>query len=375
MDLNSFLQKYPQLKLLQSPSDNHQVLELMERSPMRLGFIDLLYDRAPNFQALLQAQGEHYLTLLSMTENNKVSGCFSVSTTTKYIDGKKKSCAYIGDFRTNGDRRVALLWRTEYQQILNIFKNAQELNKPEYFLTAVLKKNKEAIRNLTSAKKDFGFYYHFLCEKNMVNVFGKWPMSGRSVYEVQSLNSQDFIELRHFLDDAEKKKQFGSVFDSSKTDALVFREKYWPEVNFEKFLIIKNSEGKMAASCLLWNPKTLKQMSVSRMGSLFEKAIKLLNKIGLNLPIKGQSLETIYMTHLNVDKSVDPKAAVSSFLNQALEKFPKAHMVSFSDDFGVYPELDDYIKQSTAVLLYEVSTNKKPSFRQQDSISFEMSLV
>lgn len=369
------MQRYPQLKVLNSAEDNEQVLKLMQSSPMRLGFIDLLYDRAPNFQALLQAQGENYLTLLSLNENNKVSGCFSVSTMTKYIKGEKKCCAYIGDFRTNGDRKVALLWRTEYQQILNIFKNNEGLNRPEYFLTAVLKKNKDAIRNLTSTKKDFGFYYHLLCEKNMVNVFGRWPLSAPSQYQVEILAASDFSELRNFLNTSERKKQFGSVFDGSSEDVLKFREKNWTDVNFEKFLVIKNAQGNIVASCLLWNPQKLKRMSISRMGSLFEDVIKLANTIGLSLPTTGKSLETVYMTHLNVDKSINPAGAISSFLNQALKQYPKAHMISFADDFGILSELDDYIKQSTTVLLYEVSTNKKPSFTDQEAISFEMSLV
>lgn len=375
MDLKSFLHEYPELKLLKSAEDNQKVLKLMEQSPMRLGFIDLLYDRTPDFQALLQAQGPNYLSLLSTAETKEVTGCFSISTAVKYIDGKKKTCAYIGDFRTNGSRKVAMLWRKEYQRILNIFKNEAWLNKPEFFLTAVLKKNQEAVRNLTGGKKDFGFYYHLLCEKNMVNIFGRWPFPSSSDYDVQMISSQDFTSLKHFLDSSERQKQFGNVFDGSEDDVLLFRQKNWPDMRLENFLLIKDVDGKIVASCLPWNPRKAKRMSVSRIDIAGEFLIKFLRKFRFHLPLKNQSLETVYMTHLCIDKSHNPAEIISSFLNKLLKLYPAAHMISFADDFGVFSELDDYIKQTTSVLLYQVSADKHPTVDNKHPISFEMGLV
>lgn len=375
MDLKDFLREYPQLKLFESTRDNEQVLNLMATSPMRLGAIDLLYDRSPEFQALLKAQGERYLTLLSTSPEGTVTGCFSLSTSIKYIHGVKKVCAYIGDFRTNGSRKVAVLWRTEYQRILKIFQSEELLAKPEYFLTAVLKKNKEAVRNLVGGKKDFGFYYHLLCEKKMVNVIGRWPLSAKSEYEVQTLAEEDHPAIKAFLNNNEKKKQFGSVFDDSYADCWSYRQKNWSDMDLNQFLIIKDQQEKIVACCLLWNPKKLKRMSISRMSGFLKKVIKFFNKLGMNLPTQGQSLDTVYLTHLNIDKSLNTEAVVSSFLNTAFDLFPRAHMISFADEYDVSSRLDDYIKQITEVLLYEVSTNKLPSFKSEDKISFEMSLV
>lgn len=369
--------------MLKDQSQNDQVLDLMAKSPMRLGGIDLIYDRSPKFQELLKAQGENFLTLLSLDQkkyeklrdSSKVTGCFSLSTGMKYIQGKKVCCAYIGDFRTNGDRRVAKLWRAEYKRILEIFKNEEALKKPQYFLTAVLKKNKEALRNLTGSKKNYGFYYHQLKEIDMINILGKSPWKKRTPLRVEVITELEIPLLMKFLDSKEKNKNFGAIFDESSDNCWRFREKNWQGAQFREFLVIKNPQGKLVACCLLWNPSILKRMSVSKISLGFQILLKFFNLLGLNFPALGKSLDTVYLTHLNWDSNISGKEVVESFILEALERFPNAHMISFADFGNVSDKLGGFLKQRTSVVLYEVSNQPIASFQDSEEVSFEMSLV
>lgn len=362
--------------MLKDQNQNDQVLELMSKSPMRLGGIDLIYDRSPHFQGLLTAQGENFLTLLSLDKFQKVSGCFSLSTSVKYIHGKKISCAYIGDFRTNGDRSVAKLWRTEYKRILEIFKNEESLRRPQYFLTAVLKKNKEALRSLTGSRKDYGFYYHQLKELDMVNILGKMPWKKKTSLTVETISEAEIPALMKFLDNKEKNKNFGSVFDESDDNCWNHRKTNWQGAQFRDFLVIKDSQGLILASCLLWNPSSLKRMSVSKVSQGLQIVLKFLNFLGLNFPTVGKSLNTIYMTHLNWQIDLNSKDIIESFILEAMKRFPKSHMISFADCEKVASRLDGFIKQTTTVVLYEVSNQRASSLNANNkAVAFEMSLV
>ena len=122
MDLKDFLSEYPNLEILNSSQQNDELLSFMEKSPMRIGGIELLYDRRPIFNRLLQCQCGIYFTLIARGTKKQVMGLFSLSVTKKFIHGEKINCAYIGDFRTDGSRQAAHLWRKEYARLIEILK-------------------------------------------------------------------------------------------------------------------------------------------------------------------------------------------------------------------------------------------------------------
>lgn len=375
MDLKDFLSEYPNLEILNSSQQNDELLSFMEKSPMRIGGIELLYDRRPIFNRLLQCQCGIYFTLIARGTKKQVMGLFSLSVTKKFIHGEKINCAYIGDFRTDGSRQAAHLWRKEYARLIEILKKDESIYCPQYFLTAVLKKNVEALRSLASNKPRYGFYYHLLTEMDMINVFGHFFWQSSSSLKVEEAKSENLSELKKFMNEKEKLKNFGSIMDSSVDDIWLYREQNWEQFHINQFLIIKNDQGEIKACTLPWDPSFAKRMKVVKAPKWMTWIFKILGLIGFKIPSVGNYLQTIYLTHLNCDESLNSAQVVSSFIQVTQKKFPRAHMISFADDKNMAKDLSGFILQKVPVQLFEVSTEPYSKLDPIKKISFEMGLV
>lgn len=376
MDLTNYLQENLQVSLLTSTQDNHDVLELMAKSPMNVGGIELLYDRAPQFSDLLKCQNSYSRTFLGRHRDGKLFGFFSVSTGKKWYQGKKVDCGYIGDFRTDNSRASAVFWRKSYAQILAHVQSSAEAGLPKYFLTAILKKNHEAIRNLTQVRKDFGFSYNFLREVDMVNAYGFLPWSKKSSLDAVPATLADLPALKLFLDSSEKEKDFGSIFDGGDGDCWQYRQQFWHGYSIEKFLLIKNSEGQILACTLPWDPGFAKRMTVLKAPKALVVFFKLIKIFGFNMPAVGDSLRTIYLTHLNVSSELSQAEVATAFLQSVFQTYKDAHMVSFADHDGFSKKMKSMISQRISVMLYSVSLSKDTiNQASSEKIGFEMGLV
>lgn len=341
---------------------------------MRIGGIELLYDRSPDYQALLRSQGPAQLTILA-EENKELLFVYSFSAGKKWIHGKLESCAYIGDFRTNRSRKAATVWRKYYAEFLRVMKSDPEYGGPKYVLTAILKKNAEALRNLVTSKKNLGFRYDFLTEMDMVNVYGQLPWAKLSSIITLPATAADRDALLNFLIKCEKNKLFGANFEGTASDWDV-REKQWHGFALENFLIQKDISGEIVACTLPWDPGFAKRMTVTKAPSLLILFFKLLKWVGFSMPGVGESLKTTYMTHLNVDSSQNETDCVRSFLQYILKSGKDRHMISFADERGISNDLKGFIQQKVPVLLYTVALNGEEALtKNSESVSFEMGLV
>lgn len=379
MDLNTFLKRNPDISIFNPSDDNESVLELMAQSPMKVGGIELLYDRSPSFEALLKCQAPQYVTFLGKDRDNSLMGFFSMSFAKKWIFGEQVQCGYIGDFRTNRSRRAAVVWRKVYSEILQLVQKESHFSNPKYFLTAILKNNVEALRNLTSLKKDLGFYYHKLTDVDMVNVYGQFPWASKSKFKVSNATSADVDLVKTFLNDSESKKAFGAVFDESDNDCWAFREKTWPAFKIEKFLLIKDENEKILACSLPWDPGFAKRMTVRKAPVFLRFLFSLVKIFGLKMPKVGESLKTIYLTHLNFADSVQKNKAeiVISFLNHLMFANRYYHMISFADDSGISSMIKGFVIQKVPVSLFLVTTDSNFKFHNDtgSAMGFEMGLV
>lgn len=381
MDLKPIISFDPHLDIFESSRDELEIQSLMKKSPMNVGGISLLYDRSPHFQSLLRLQSSQFATFLGRNLQKKIMGVSSVSWRPCWLNGKKVSVGYLGDFRTDLSRRSALLWRKSYGQILENLINLE----PQYFLTAILKKNKEAIHSLVDSKRDKNFHYDFLEEVSMVNVYGRVPfykVVSKDSLKVVPAQPEDLRPLKEFLNRHESKKIFGAIFDGSDQDDWNYREKNWPGFSLEKFLLIKDVHQKIIAACLPWDPSSAKRMTVIRAPSAFTTILKLLKLCGVQAPQVGQSLKIIYLTHFNFesgDRSESRSGAdiMAAFLDYSLKNFRSAHMISWADHHIFEKPLKGFIEQRTPVLLYSVRTSDMTPLPRQPGqrISFEMSLV
>lgn len=375
MDLKQYLDGHSDIALYDSTHDNEQVLNFMARAPMRVGGVELLYDRSPQFERLLTCQAPLHATFLGKTLENKIMGFFSVSVTDKWIHGLKTSCAYIGDFRTDNSRKSAVTWRRAYAELLKVLSVDESLGKPVYFLTAILKKNAAALKNLTAAKKELGFRYDFLQEFDMVNVYGVLPWAGSGRYRVQHAEARDLDALKIFLNTHEKKKLFGSVFDETLQDCWNHRSKTWPQFKLENFLLIKDVQGRIQACTLPWDPGFAKRMSVLRAPRHLRLLFKFLSILGFNTPSVGESLRTLYLSHLSISDKLNSAEAVFSFLRVGFKENPNIHLIAFADTKETSQSLKSCITQRVPVTLYSVRLKDTAPLEPTKEVGFEMCLV
>lgn len=375
MDLKSYLETQPFLKALSTAEDQEQVLTLASRAPMRVGGIELLYDRHPDFQALLRCQGSPYVTLMGSDGQQNLLAVVSFSAQKKWVQGKLVDCCYVGDFRTNQTRQATAFWRQQYARILQSLREDLSFNKPQLFLTAVLKKNTEALRNLTQNKKDFGFRYDFLTEMQMINVFGQWPWAPKATLKTMPAQKEDTEALKIFLAQREKNKLFGAAFEGSTQDEWSRREKQWPGFSIEDFLLQKDAQGRIQACTLPWDPGFAKRMTVVKAPSWLMIFFKFLKLLGFPMPAERESLRTLYLTHLNLFPGME-KESLLSFVQYSRSRHKDYHMISFADQKGWADSIKGLITQVTPVLIFTVALPSDPALSVGDAeVAFEMGLV
>ncbi|WP_413289285.1 hypothetical protein [Bdellovibrio sp. HCB337] len=377
MDLREYLKSQDSLCEFEVSKHQNAVFQMLEEHAMNVAGIHLTYERRPEFNKLLEFQGPAGVTILGL-DKEQISGICSISMGSRYIQGQKTTAGYVGDFRTNGTKYVAKLWRKTYAAVLKSTQNTKELLNPQYFLTAILADNALAIRNLVELKKDFGFYYRFLRTVDMVNIYGRKPFAKTSSpWQGRFAKASDEDRIRSFLDVAEQRKSFGAVFDTSSESEWTRRKKVWPGFKTENFVLIEDSQGELLAVTLPWSPSAAKRMRVTQAPGMLLTAFKILKVFGYNMPSVGQSIETCYLTHLNIKPDVDASSVVQTLLEFLLEKsFLKTnHMLSVADWWGL--NLKSFITQRVPVNLYAVATdsNQHLSELKTPEIGFEMGLV
>lgn len=372
MDLKQWLESLPFLKVFSAPEDEQKVQDLMSTAPMKVGGLELVYDRSPEFQRLLQYQGAEYLTVLGKSPKGELMGLFSLSFTKKWVSGIPRRCGYIGDFRVAPSRQAAVAWRKSYPEILKRLQ--QESDDPVYFLTAILKKNAEAQRALVNPKKDLGFYYRQIQDLDMVNVYARLPLPKKSGYKVFRATPDDETSLREFLHQNEKNKDFGSLFDKGPDDAWSFRSLHWPDFKIQNFLVLKDQNGKIVACTMPWNPSKAKRMTIRRAPRSLRMFFSVLRAFGLRLPSVGESLSTYYLTHFCTSSEINLKETRSAFLHWCFEHIKDATMFSYAAASSCDQLPTGFIQQKVGVLLYTVSTQPDAQpFKSE--IGFEMGLV
>ncbi len=341
---------------------------------MKVGNIELVYERSPDFTALLNCQSSLHETIVARGGRNEVLVFFSLSFSKRWFFGQRLNAAYIGDFRTNGSQQAAVLWRKEYASQLQKFKLDSRFN-VDYFITGILKKNNEAIKNLVGLKKDHGFYYEFLKELNMVNVYGRiFPNQKKStVVRATELDKETLIE---FLHRQEQRKFFGTDFSDREEGEWKYRSETWPGFSIHQFLLIKDEQGKIKACTLPWDPTPVKRMRVKSAPSWLARTFSALNFLGFRFPTLGDDLKTVYLTHLNTDETCDRSDAVQEFINYVFATREDLTMVSFSEDAERKINLRNYFYQKVPVLLYRVRLQGEPALHQSvGEVGFEMGLV
>ncbi len=337
--------------------ESHSALLELISKPMHLLGLKLIYQRTPSFCALLKAQGIKYQTIVSKRKN-LITGLFSISTAPRYFSGESKSVAYLGDFRIEKDRKIAHFWRQHYAIALELFSLSPELNQPQIFLTAILQNNISAKKSLVeNPKRPRSFQYHFLRSVQMVNVVSKRiARFGKSKNSVRYARSDEELRIRDFISLEERKKHLGFDFESNNFELWNHRKNTFPAFEVTRFVIVEDSQQKLLAVTLPWSPDSIKRMILKDLNKPLKFFLSLLSVFGVRVPKQNESLKTLYLTHLNLIDSVNPKNTISEILDwlgdqQSTNGY---HMISFANWWNV--SWKRYLHYSIEVNLFEVTS-------------------
>lgn len=376
MDLVDLLQRQDRIIPYEKSQHEEAIFNLLDSKPMKLPGMDLIYDRRPNFEDLLSIQAQNIQSFVGV-KSKQLLGFFSISWGSRYYNGEEKIVSYIGDFRTQHPRQAATLWRQFYPAFIS--KTRQQ--GIDYHLTAILKDNKIAIKNLVESGKDLGFHYNFIKTTHMINILGKIPFLGTAkTINILNATVDDEAALIEFLDKENKNKIFGFCFKHSEWN---FRKMKWPSFELKNFKLVKSTEGKIIAVCLPWSPSVYKRMIAKNVGFFMKSFLLLLRLFKVNVPQENKAIETLYLTHLTFasDLSRDQKAKIlySFVMDMFRQKILTFHMISYADEEQLAKShvMKCFFQQDTPVNFYVVRANDQMElkFPEDSQLGFEMALV
>ena len=385
MDLKEFIDSHPQIAEYDEsdPSLHQSILKLISK-PMRLLGLSLAYERSPSFNALLRAQGLAFKTIISKRKS-ALTGLFSISSSPRYLAKSPIQVAYLGDFRIENDLKIAAFWRKNYGRALDLFRREPSLNQPHIFVTAILKENKLAQKTLVDNPRGQGeFKYHFIRSVEMINILSG-PILGkrrRNVkYSVRFVKPQEEQKLIDFIDRCEKVKCLGFDFKGNGSELWQQRTKFFPQFSITRFLVVENRQGDWIGVTLPSSPDDLKRMRLQALSWPIKFFFTTLKILGIRLPAAGEAINTLYLTHFNVQSGADAKEVAETILHFVRKNgiSKSYHMISFANWWN--HSWSEYLTYSTAINLYEVtSASHEPKLAFENDLTaqplgFEMVLV
>jgi hypothetical protein len=383
LDLSSAFTKFPIFRVFR-PTDESKIHAMLAETPMKVGGMELVYDRQPAFQRLLDYQAPRHVTTVADVEGD-IRGFGSYSWGRRLVDGRPTTAMYIGDFRVKTDRRVAVGWRSCYPNLLRIFGTDSEFGPSEWIYTGILRDNRTARKSLVENRNANGFFYHPFAELAMVNTFFRPLRSRRNLTKGRLVSGSDVGErrLREFLVAANAPLFLGYDFSEAPGNEWDRRKATWPGFHPDRFWVWLDADDKIASCALPWSPGEAKRMRVNRLGKVATLVFRAMAALGLRAPKLGAPFSTLYLTHhvFRPDLPIHARAtATSAFVDAAfrLPEISKYHMVSYADGSGLRhePALRNLATQVTEVGLFLVTTDSSPpAIPRHEGVAFEMALV
>lgn len=383
LTIDDFIETLPYVTLAdpKSEKDNKDILKFFKRTQMETDGVAVEYDRSPDFFKFLDMQFKrYYVFIFRIKPEGDIYGSATIGIRDGYIKGEIEEIAYFGDLRMAKKRKIRLLWKNNYNQMLDALTSIEELKHIKHIYTAIMGENSAAIRSLIKNKKNTFSYlpmHHF----NMVNIIMKKPLKkdpNTLKLKVRFATQKDSEYVFNFLDQEQKKRAFGYPFTKSYTDN---RLKTWPGLKIVDFIIIERDK-KIIGACNLWAPDKFKRINLTSLTKSLKIVSKFMN-VFKDFPRIGEPLKILYINNFEIDgKNKREKSLILNTLLHFIFTHKKKysfHQVAFKDIHieNLSKSLNNFYVQKESINVYQVITKGNELYNLQLQLpeSFEMSLV
>lgn len=338
MTLEEHLSSYKNLALAQT-SDNEEILHFLKNIPMESAAVSLKYDRAPDFFALLKAQGHRFFVIKFLNKDKSIGGIGVITIRYAWVNGRQGQVAYTSDLRVSPTlyNRARLDWRNYYTDMIRVFKSIDELADVDYFHTAILDDNEQAIRALCNPKSKLK--YEKICPYRSVSLYGRLPFNSlKTNYTVSS--TPKVSELESFLEQTNKQITGGQFYaQDSDLSELKRRSHNLPDYAPQKYLVIRDSNGKIIACTIPTSNQNMRRIVIHKMNFRY-KVLTCLTPLIRGKRLKtGQGLKILYLSDLCFLETLNDQEKsniVTSFIkyiykNKLNETY---HLITFNDQYN-----------------------------------------
>ncbi len=386
----SWLQDRRSLRLGRaSEADQRAIESLFEKLPISLSGLDVVYDRSPDFFALLKARGSASAAITArLTEpygsSRDLLGLGSISVREGFYNQTAVRVAQLGDLRVLLSRSTARVWRQLYNQLL---KDVSGELGVESFLTAIVGDNTAALRSLVTRRRS-DFLYEPLGRLRLLGIFGRWSFLGKS---------QIRFDSRRVAVGAVAEPEFQEFYVRR---ATTLRHGWTQIPNVGTAIVLKNQRGEIRAVARLVSPDSMKRLRIQNMNFSTRAVLQALRATGGPELKVGASLSTNYLSWVSFDSELTPverrhvlielieacledDRLVTNFVSREASgsEASRRRVLIVPDTVGLsLRELGGRFHFSTPVELFEVrpdSESRAPDLRNQPihDIGFEMSLL
>ena len=382
MKLADLLKDYPEVKVADR-SVNEKILKFFDETPMKGKGLQLRYERTPDFFKFLDYQSKDYFVFY-IEKENQVMGVGTLVIRPGMIHGENVYVGYLGDLRIKFDKRLAILWRKFYSDLLANLYKIEEFYHCKYLLTAIIDENVQAVKALVHNER-LSYKYIPKTPYQMVNILMKTPFLGirKRSFKVRRAHEVDKESIQLFFERNHHKRSFGFSFNKEYNE-LDYRLKNWTNFEMSNLFMIEK-DGNLLGVTGLWSPSSAKKIVVEAIPKSQKQQLKFLSPF-TKIPKVGEELKVLYMTLLTLEESLDQRDRQQIFRQLVLElhkyqEVKESHVLAFTD----YPTMDPllpalkgFIHFETAMTLYQV-VNKE--VRDSDEVmdgfppGFEMALV
>lgn len=369
MSLSNIMSKYPSLSLAEH-IHNQEILDFIAKIPMQTEEGGLSFDRNPDFFALTRAQGEKAFTFLFRNSDQSLSGIGCISLIAMQVKGKSSYLAYTSDLRLSPQIEGATRhdFYRFYEELIQNFANLSEFNHCQHIFATIFDGNVTARRALVEKKNNSKsqLTHRPVFAYDNINVMGRIPGLSQfgKKYKVVKANSADEEQIVSFV--THSHNQHGLTW----SEPEVRRRLEISGLGFEDFLLIRNKEGQIVATCLLMSDRDCRRVKITRL----PLSVKISQLI---LPLLGQPsfelqkpLNIGHLCFLKVqpDSEFSRATALPSFLNaifsqlQCLPRSERYHSITFQEpqQTGMMGQLrrQGYLCVALSSTLYQVYHEK-----------------